>query len=56
MQSNYSQSYRPALGANQTGIITIEADSLTLGYYPEFFTNQDSFQLDDLGFSIPKVT
>jgi len=38
------------LGANQTGIITIEADSLTLGYYPEFFTNQDSFQLDDLGF------
>jgi O-succinylbenzoic acid--CoA ligase len=23
------------LGSNQTGIITIEADSLTLGYYPE---------------------
>lgn len=38
------------LGANQTGIITIKANSLALGYYPELFTNRDNFQLDDLGF------
>ena len=38
------------LGANQTGIITIKASSLALGYYPELFTNRDNFQLDDLGF------
>jgi len=38
------------LGASKTGIITIEADSLALGYYPELFTNRDNFQLDDLGF------
>jgi len=37
------------LGANQTGIITIKANSLALGY-PELFTNRDNFQLDDLGF------
>jgi acyl-CoA synthetase (AMP-forming)/AMP-acid ligase II len=41
------------LGSNQTGIITIQADSLTLGYYPEFFPNSlnlPTFQTDDLGF------
>ena len=38
------------LGANQTGIITIQAESLALGYYPEIFTNCNNFQLDDLGF------
>jgi len=41
------------LGANQTGIITIQADSLTLGYYPELFPNSlnlPTFQTDDLGF------
>lgn len=38
------------LGRNQTGIINIQADSLTLGYYPEFFANQEEFQLDDLGY------
>jgi len=38
------------LGANQTGIITIKAKSLALGYYPKLFTNHDYFQLDDLGF------
>ncbi len=38
------------LGANQTGLITIQADSLALGYYPELFTNCNIFQLDDLGF------
>lgn len=27
------------LGTNQTGIVTIEADSLTLGYYPKLFLN-----------------
>lgn len=38
------------LSTNQTGIITIKAESLTLGYYPELFNNKDKFQLDDLGF------
>ncbi|MBE9225898.1 2-succinylbenzoate--CoA ligase [Phormidium sp. LEGE 05292] len=38
------------LGINQTGIINIQADSLALGYYPEFFPNQEEFQLDDLGY------
>jgi len=38
------------LGANQTGILTIQAESLALGYYPELFTNCNNFQLDDLGF------
>ena len=37
------------LGANQIGNITIQAESLALGYYPKLFT-QDDFQLDDLGF------
>ena len=37
------------LGANQTGIITIQAKSLALGYYPELFT-LNKFQLDDIGF------
>jgi o-succinylbenzoate---CoA ligase len=36
------------LGTNQIGIINIQAQSLALGYYPEF--KQDNFQLDDLGF------
>lgn len=38
------------LGANQIGSITIKADSLALGYYPELFTNPQYFQPDDLGF------
>ncbi|MBD1923134.1 2-succinylbenzoate--CoA ligase [Microcoleus sp. FACHB-831] len=38
------------LGTNKTGIINIAADSLALGYYPEFFSNQQHFQTDDLGF------
>jgi O-succinylbenzoic acid--CoA ligase len=38
------------LGANQTGIITISADSLALGYYPKLFNNRDTFQVDDTGF------
>lgn len=38
------------LGANKTGIITIQAESLAVGYYPELFTNRNKFQLDDLGF------
>lgn len=37
------------LAANQTGNITIQADSLALGYYPEVFT-RDNLQLDDLGY------
>jgi len=31
------------LGANQTGIITIAADSLALGYYP-LFTDRNTFK------------
>jgi O-succinylbenzoic acid--CoA ligase len=38
------------LGVNQTGIISIQAKSLALGYYPELFTNREHFQLDDIGF------
>ena len=38
------------LGANQTGTITIQAESLALGYYPEVFINTNKLQLDDLGF------
>ena len=38
------------LGDNQTGIITISAQSLALGYYPELFGDSEQFQLDDLGF------
>jgi O-succinylbenzoic acid--CoA ligase len=37
------------LGTNQTGIVTIEAKSLALGYYPNLFT-QKQFKVDDLGF------
>ena len=46
-----------ALGANQTGMITIEAHSLARGYYPEFpsreqdsLTPPEYFTTDDLGF------
>ncbi|HEY9692145.1 MAG TPA: 2-succinylbenzoate--CoA ligase [Oculatellaceae cyanobacterium] len=38
------------LSNNQTGIITIQSDSLALGYYPGLFTNKHSFSVDDLGF------
>ncbi|MGK7872802.1 MAG: 2-succinylbenzoate--CoA ligase [Xenococcaceae cyanobacterium] len=38
------------LGINQIGIISIQADSLCLGYYPQTFTNQQYFKPDDLGF------
>ncbi|MBD2018790.1 2-succinylbenzoate--CoA ligase, partial [Leptolyngbya sp. FACHB-36] len=37
------------LAANQTGIVTIAAESLALGYYPTRFES-DHFQTDDLGF------
>lgn len=41
-----------ALGANQTGIITIEADSLARGYYPDISLSAPElyFSTDDLGF------
>ncbi|MGC1395785.1 MAG: 2-succinylbenzoate--CoA ligase [Coleofasciculaceae cyanobacterium] len=38
------------LGVNQIGLITIKSDSLMLGYYPHFLTDQLYFQTDDLGF------
>ncbi|MBD2071185.1 2-succinylbenzoate--CoA ligase [Leptolyngbya sp. FACHB-671] len=37
------------LGANQLGQITVQADSLALGYYPEPGFGE-TFRLDDLGF------
>ncbi|MEA5565262.1 2-succinylbenzoate--CoA ligase [Anabaena sp. UHCC 0399] len=41
---------REVLSANQRGIITIQAKSLALGYYPYFWNNQDDFSVDDVGF------
>ncbi|MHC5817612.1 MAG: 2-succinylbenzoate--CoA ligase [Nostoc sp.] len=38
------------LNSNQIGNITINAQSLALGYYPKTRENQDIFQVDDLGF------
>lgn len=38
------------LGTNQTGMISIQADSLALGYYPELCIQKGEFQLDDLGY------
>ncbi|MBD2099377.1 2-succinylbenzoate--CoA ligase [Leptolyngbya sp. FACHB-261] len=37
------------LGLNQVGAITIQATSLALGYYPEFFPSSADFQTHDLG-------
>jgi O-succinylbenzoic acid--CoA ligase len=37
------------LSTNQTGIIKIKSTSLGLGYYPQFFTEQE-FTTDDLGY------
>ncbi|AFZ14679.1 o-succinylbenzoate--CoA ligase [Crinalium epipsammum PCC 9333] len=38
------------LSNNQIGIITIQSQSLALGYYPNLFTNKQNFTVDDLGF------
>ncbi|WP_448267912.1 2-succinylbenzoate--CoA ligase [Nostoc sp. DSM 114159] len=38
------------LNSNQIGNITIQAQSLALGYYPITRENQTDFQVDDLGF------
>ncbi len=38
------------LNSNQIGNITIQAQSLALGYYPRTRENQTDFQVDDLGF------
>ncbi|MEH1969925.1 2-succinylbenzoate--CoA ligase [Nostoc sp.] len=38
------------LNPNQIGNITIHAQSLSFGYYPITRENQDTFQVDDLGF------
>ncbi|MBE9093959.1 2-succinylbenzoate--CoA ligase [Tychonema sp. LEGE 07203] len=35
---------------NQIGNIAVNAKSLALGYYPEYFGDREYFQLDDLGF------
>ena len=39
-----------ALADAQIGKIVIQAASLALGYYPEFFSESGTFQTDDLGF------
>lgn len=38
------------LGTNQIGLVTIQAKSFTLGYYPHLLTHSGNLQLDDLGF------
>ncbi|WP_373526725.1 2-succinylbenzoate--CoA ligase [Nostoc sp.] len=38
------------LTSNKIGNIIIHAQSLSLGYYPEIWENQYTFQVDDLGF------
>ncbi|MEH2409765.1 2-succinylbenzoate--CoA ligase [Nostoc sp.] len=38
------------LNSNKIGNLTIHAQSLALGYYPIIRKNQDTFQVDDLGF------
>jgi o-succinylbenzoate---CoA ligase len=38
------------LNPNQTGNITIQAQSLALGYYPQTWENQHYLQVDDLGY------
>jgi o-succinylbenzoate---CoA ligase len=38
------------LNSNQIGNITIHAQSLALGYYPQITEKHDIFQVDDLGF------
>jgi O-succinylbenzoic acid--CoA ligase len=38
------------LNSNQKGNVIIKSKSLSLGYYPEIWKNQDYFQVDDLGF------
>jgi O-succinylbenzoic acid--CoA ligase len=35
---------------DRQGIITIKADSLCYGYYPNLFSDRESFQTDDIGF------
>lgn len=38
------------LNCNQPGNITIQAQSLALGYYPKLWNEQDNFSVDDVGF------
>lgn len=38
------------LTANQVGNLKIQAKSLALGYYPEYFTDTEQFSVDDIGF------
>ncbi|BAY61557.1 AMP-dependent synthetase and ligase [Calothrix brevissima NIES-22] len=38
------------LDNNQPGNITIQAQSLALGYYPKLWDNQHNFSVDDVGF------
>lgn len=38
------------LNQNEVGNITINSQSLAIGYYPYLFESRDNFRLDDLGF------
>ncbi|MBD1926901.1 2-succinylbenzoate--CoA ligase [Trichocoleus sp. FACHB-90] len=38
------------LDINERGIISIQTNSLALGYYPETFPNNHQFRVDDIGF------
>jgi len=49
-QVKISNQQDEVLNANEIGNITIQAKSLTLGYYPNPWENQDYLQVDDLGF------
>ncbi|GAX37514.1 2-succinylbenzoate--CoA ligase [Nodularia sp. NIES-3585] len=42
------------LNTNQTGNITIQAQSLALGYYPQTWKNRHYLQVDDLGYLDPQ--
>lgn len=39
-----------ALGINQVGLVTIQSESLFLGYYPYLYQNSSFFATDDLGY------
>jgi O-succinylbenzoic acid--CoA ligase len=39
-----------SLESNQIGRVTIQAESLALGYYPVLFSSDAPFEVDDLGF------
>ncbi|CEJ45282.1 2-succinylbenzoate--CoA ligase [Umezakia ovalisporum] len=49
-QVNIRNQQGEILNSNQTGNITIQGQSLALGYYPQTWKNENYLQVDDLGF------